>query len=92
MLVQLKKVTPLQAAKVSAVLYFVLSIPLVIFMALTFSAMPDVPGKPSGALLFFLPVLYVVIGFVFTAIFAWVYNQIAKFVGGFEFEFSEKKA
>lgn len=32
-----------------------------------------------------MPVLYTVLGFVFTLVGAWVYNLVASYVGGFEF-------
>jgi len=38
-----------------------------------------------------LPVLYSLAGFIFGAIGAWLYNLIAKWIGGIEVEFAEKK-
>ena len=37
------------------------------------------------AMLFVFPFLYLIIGFIFTAIGAWVYNIAAKWVGGIEY-------
>jgi hypothetical protein len=39
-----------------------------------------------------MPVLYLVIGFIFTLIGSWVYNLVAGQVGGFEFTTAEVSA
>ena len=84
---QIIRVSPFQTAKVSAVLYFLLSIPMVALMALSFSFSPapaPVPGPGLGILVLF-PFLYLIFGFIFTAIAAWVYNLAARWVGGIEY-------
>lgn len=82
---QIIRVSPIQTAKVSAVLYFLLSIPMVAFMALSFALSPaPTPGPGLGFLIIF-PFLYLVFGFVFTAIAAWAYNLVAGRVGGVEY-------
>jgi len=43
-----------------------------------------------GAIIF-LPIFYGVIGFVFSALFAWLYNLIAGWVGGFEIELEDNR-
>ncbi|MGI4841812.1 MAG: hypothetical protein ACRYF7_00720 [Janthinobacterium lividum] len=83
---QIVHVSVLQSAKVMAVLYLVLSLPMVALMA--------IPASASGqgfsmAMLIMMPILYTVLGFVFTAVGAWVYNIVAGKVGGFEFTTSE---
>ncbi|MFC0252939.1 hypothetical protein [Massilia consociata] len=83
---QIIHISVLQSAKVMAVLYLVLSLPMVLLMA--------VPAMFSGqefslAMLILMPVLYTLIGFIFTALGAWVYNIVAARVGGFEFATAE---
>jgi len=80
---QVVKVSILQNAKLMAALYFVISIPFTLLMII-----PAVMGQgagPSIAMLVLMPLLYTLMGFVFTLIGAWVYNLIAARIGGFEF-------
>jgi hypothetical protein len=80
---QIVRVSALQSAKVMAVLYFVISIPLVLFIAI-----PAILARQAGAGLFMLvlmPVMYLVLGFLFSLLGAWIYNVIAASIGGFEF-------
>jgi hypothetical protein len=79
---QIVRVSALQSAKVMAVLYFVISIPLVLFIAI-----PAILARQAGAGLFMLvlmPVMYLVLGFLFSLLGAWIYNLIAATIGGFE--------
>lgn len=79
---QLVKISAVQTAKVMAALYFVISFPMILLMAI-----PVMLGQQaySVGLLIALPILYTLIGFVFTAIGAWVYNLVAGRIGGFEY-------
>lgn len=80
---QIIRVSPVQCAKVAAGLYFVFSIPLVLIMALvaSFSGL----GGASMTMMIAMPFLYVIFGFIFTAIGALLYNLVAGFVGGVEY-------
>ena len=84
---QIVNVSLLQNAKVMAALYFVLSIPFALIMMLP--VMTQGGNGGSILMLVLLPLLYTLLGFVFTLIGAWVYNLIAARVGGFEFTTSE---
>jgi len=80
---QVVSVSILQNAKVMAALYLVLSIPFTLLMIV-----PALMGQGAGvsvAMLILMPVLYTLMGFVFTLVGAWVYNVVAARVGGFEF-------
>jgi len=86
---QVVKVSILQNAKVMAALYFVISIPFTLLMAI-----PALMGQAQGAglslaMLILMPLLYTLMGFVFTLIGAWVYNIVAARIGGFEFTTAE---
>jgi hypothetical protein len=73
-----------QTALTVAALYFLLSIIIVPFVYFA-SRMSATPGF-SGVLAIFIPVLYAVFGYVFTAIGCWIYNLIAGWSGGIEVE------
>ena len=78
---QIVRVSPLQSAKVMAALYFVMSIPFVLLMLV----LPmGAGGMPKWALIV-MPLFYVVFGFLFSLLGAWVYNLVAGVVGGFEY-------
>lgn len=87
---QILHVSVFQSAKVMAVLYFVISIPLVLLMAIP-SLLSNAPGaRFSLVLLILMPILYLIFGFLFSALGAWVYNLVAARIGGFEFTLSER--
>ena len=81
---QITSFSAVQTGKVFAALYFVLSIPFVMLMALM---LPFSKGASpfSGLFLIALPILYALMGFVFVALGAVVYNFVAKRVGGIEY-------
>lgn len=83
---QIVNISPLQAAKVAAVLYLVISIPFVVIFGLIgmVASGAAMPGMSAGMLIF-LPILYALFGGLFTLIGAWVYNLVAGMTGGFEF-------
>lgn len=85
---QIINIVPMQTAKVLALLYFVLSIPLVALMAIFFLFSPN----PPIVLLIAVPLAYLAFGFVFTAIGAWAYNLVAGWVGGIEYVSNEPEA
>lgn len=83
---QIIHVSVLQSAKVMAVLYLVISLPMVLLMS--------IPAMSAGQsfpiwMLIAMPVMYTVIGFIFTLLGAWVYNLVAARIGGFEFTTKE---
>lgn len=86
---QIIRVSPLQTAKVFAVLYFLMSIPLLGLMVVSFMLSPS-PVRPSLTYLIALPFVYLVFGFIFTALGAWIYNLVASWVGGIEYTSIEK--
>ena len=80
---QIIHVAPLQSAKVMAVLYLILSIP---FVALIWRIPNPMTGaRPSLPILVDVPLGYMLGGFLFTLIGAWIYNLVAVGVGGFEY-------
>ena len=87
---QITSISPVQTAKVMALLYFAISLILVLFMGLTFIFTPG-PRPPMIGMLAVMPFLYLFLGFIFTVIGAWVYNIVARWVGGIEFTTSENE-
>ncbi len=83
------RVSPIQAGKVLAVLYGILSLPIALAMAIAGALGKGKGGMPI-LLAFIFPVIYVVLGFIFTALAAWLYNHVAKWTGGIEFESEEQ--
>jgi hypothetical protein len=85
MKVQIEKFSVHQNAKVFAVLMALSSLVMVIPFMLIVSM-----GTPEGAfplfMLFVFPLMYLVLGYVMIAIGCWLYNWIAKRMGGLEFE------
>lgn len=82
---EIKRVGVLQAAKLMAIMYLIVSAVIVVplgFIGLFTSA----TKSPAALLVVLLPVVYAVFGFVFTAIGCWVYNVVAAMVGGFRIE------
>ena len=87
---QITSISPFQTAKVIALLYLLVSLPIVLLMGVALSFAPG-SKAPSMIVLVLMPVLYMVFGFIFTVIGAWLYNLVAKFVGGIEFTTSESE-
>ena len=46
-------------------------------------------AKVTGIVFLFMPLIMGVMGFIFFALSCWVYNMLAKVVGGVEFELDE---
>ena len=80
---QIARVSVLHNAKLMAVIYLVISLPLVVLMAIPMVMQEGFSASLMAIVL--MPVLYTAFGFVFTLFGAWVYNGVAARVGGFEF-------
>jgi hypothetical protein len=83
---QITSISLVQTAKVAAAIYFVLACIGAVFFALA-----SLFGGRFGMVILaiVMPFVYAAIGFVFVFIAAWIYNQVAKFVGGIEFTVTE---
>ena len=79
-----------QTAKIGGVIYFLIAAIIMIPIGLLFSmlGMGNMSGFPAigGVFFFILPFVYGFIGFVMTALCCAVYNLVAKWTGGIEFE------
>jgi hypothetical protein len=83
---QIKRFSPHQNAKVFAVISAVMSLIIVVPMMLIMSAVMPGEAKFSSLTLLMLPLFYLVLGYIMTAIGCAFYNLVAKFVGGIEYE------
>jgi hypothetical protein len=86
---QITNVTPRQAAKVFALLYFFSSLPFVMLMAVPMLFIKNQENGFPAIMLIAMPFLYLIFGYVFTIYGAWIYNKIATRIGGVEFEVTE---
>jgi hypothetical protein len=81
---QIVRIAPFQSAKVLAVMYFIVALPLILMFALGAKFTPGAtPISLFQGILF--PFIYAIVGFVITIIGAWIYNLVAKVVGGIEY-------
>lgn len=86
------RISPWQAGKNMAVLYFAFGILFAIPMGVLSSFAPDVPGqpKPGIGLFILMPILYGLAGLIFVPLGCWMYNKVAGFMGGIEFEVADE--
>jgi hypothetical protein len=88
---KVKKIGVLQTAKISAIIFFLISsiivVPMMLIMVIIggFSGETEIWIKILPILL--MPILYPIIGFLMTALWCWLYNVLAKRIGGIEIEF-----
>jgi hypothetical protein len=90
---RIKRFAPLQLGKMLAVLYGILGLIFIpLFLSVSALATQLPPEQRVGMMAFgmgfalLMPVIYAVMGFVFGVLGAWVYNVIAKWIGGIEVE------
>jgi len=89
---RIRRVAPVQVAKVMGVLYGIMGLLFVPIFLFVGSVAPTEADEAFGAgfsttLALFMPILYGGFGFIFTLIGAALYNMVASFVGGIEVEF-----
>lgn len=85
---RIRKFGVLQTAKVVAVLYALMGLVFVPVFLIVSMFSPNKDGIGTGFALV-MPILYGVLGFVFTAIACAIYNFVAGLVGGIEVELDE---
>jgi len=78
-----------QTAKVSAVLYFVLTLVIVVPVALVVGLFGGGQAMPFGGgwiIMLLMPFLYAIVGFIGVALACLLYNAVASRIGGIEIE------
>lgn len=84
---QISRLSPHQNGKVFGVLMAITSLVIMIPFTLMYAVfVPETANKPSVFMLFLLPVIYLVLGYVGTVIGSAFYNLVYRFVGGIEYE------
>lgn len=91
MLQRIRRVSIGQTAKVVGVLYALLGLVFVPFFLIVAAVAPEQAGFGFGFALV-VPVLYGVIGFIFTAITCALYNWVAGMLGGIEVQLESDSA
>ena len=89
---QITKFSPHQNAKVFGVLMAVISIVFLLPFFLLASALAPASVKLPTFMIFVIPVLYLVVGYVSVAITCLIYNGFARVTGGIEFELLKEAA
>lgn len=87
---EISRIAPFQAAKLAAVLYFIMGLVFavpIMSLSLFFSPPEGAEQNNSMGIVFILilPFLYALMGFIFTPIMCWIYNLVAKYTGGLKF-------
>ena len=87
---QIVNISMLQSAKVVGALYLVISIPFVLLFGL-FSMFAGGVGHFFGSIFMIVlaPIVYAVVGFLFTLVGAFIYNIVASKIGGLEYTTTE---
>ncbi len=82
-MVQIKSINVIQSSIVLSLVFFGMSIPIFLFTGL----MGLLSGQFGMFLMsLFMPILYLVLGFVVNVIFCFIYNRVAERFGGIEIE------
>jgi ABC-type Na+ efflux pump permease subunit len=95
---QIRRMSPHQNGKVAGILMAVGSLVFVVpMLAIMMFTAPEVDryGNPvtfPKFLFILFPILYLVIGYLMTAIGCAIYNFFFRYIGGFEFEVNDENA
>jgi hypothetical protein len=85
---EIKSIGVLQSSKVTALLGFIISATYALPMGIYTLLQGE--DKSLAVMFFLLPVFYLIFGFLVYAIIYYLYNQVAKMVGGIEIEVVDK--
>jgi len=80
-----------QTAKVVAIIYFLIAVAIAIPASLFMFVFKRNFGFGEGIIFVFLPFIYALMGFLFTALGCVIYNLVASKTGGIEFEISTEE-
>jgi hypothetical protein len=87
---RVKKIRVVHTALISALIFFFISlivfVPMLIITGITGGFSGGMGFGKAALPILVMPVLYPVMGFLMTALWCWLYNVIAKRIGGIEFE------
>jgi hypothetical protein len=83
------RIAPWQAGKFFAVLYFIFGLIFAIPLALVSQAVPGSQGGIGIGFAIAIPFAYAIGGLIFVPLACWIFNLVAKFVGGLDFEVTD---
>lgn len=89
---RIKRIEPIQAGKISGILYGIMGLLFIPFFLLISALTALSPDESASGMAFglgftlFLPIFYAIIGFIFGALGALIYNFVAGWIGGIEVE------
>lgn len=88
MKIQIRRFSPHQNAKVISILMAVSSLVLFVPLYLLFVLVPPEDGqaRPPVYMLLVFPLVYLVMGYVMVAIACAIYNLVARYTGGIEYD------
>ena len=89
MLRRVTRISPWQAGKFFAVLYFIMGLIFAIPFALFSSAIPNAGGGFGIGFAIAVPFIYGICGLIFVPIACLIFNFVANLVGGLEFTVAE---
>ncbi|GIX22860.1 MAG: hypothetical protein KatS3mg122_0091 [Caldimonas sp.] len=86
---RIQRLSPHQNGKVAGLMMALVSLVILVpFMLILGSIMPHGERMP-WLMVLILPVLYLVLGYIGTVLACWVYNLVAGWVGGIEYDAQE---
>lgn len=87
---RVKKIRVVHTALISALIFFFISlivfVPMLIIIGITGGFAGGMGFGKAALPIVIMPLLYPIMGFLMTALWCWLYNMIAKRIGGIEFE------
>lgn len=90
---RIKRIAPLQLGKMLAILYGIMGLLFLPFFLIMSAVSTQLPPEQRVGMMAFgvgfavaAPLMYAAMGFVFGVVGAWIYNLVAKWVGGIEVE------
>ena len=84
---ELKTINPMSLAKISGLFGLILGVIADIVILLEFTFIGDQMEALSGGMLVLLPLVYGGIYFISALLFSWIYNLLAKHIGGIKLDF-----
>lgn len=82
---RISRISVIQTAKIFAAFSFVASIPFLVLGAIPVIAMPGPRPAFFGSFVVLMPFLYAASSFIVAAVTVWLYNVLARYLGGIEF-------
>ncbi|MCG7529976.1 DUF3566 domain-containing protein [Psychrobium sp. MM17-31] len=87
---QIKRLSPHQNGKVIGILMAACSMPLLLLgITMDYSVSHVLPNSKVFSMFLAIPLIYLVVGYLFSVIFCVIYNFAFQYIGGIEFELKD---